>query len=151
MAQAGALATVDEASILERIAAGEFAITIAAELKVHPSALSHRFANRPEYKEARKAGAEVRLETAELEVRSAADVFTLARARETFKTVAWRCEREFPEQWAPRQHITASIAVTNLDALLVTSARELLQTVGQATPNGGLICGYAETADDEHT
>lgn len=104
--RAGALAHIDDEAILERIQAGEHAIHIAQELGVHQSALYHRYAENPHYKLARRLGARVRLEQAEREIEGAADAFTLARARERFRAVAWRCEREFPDEWGQKTHVT---------------------------------------------
>jgi hypothetical protein len=112
--RAGALAHIDDDAELARIRDGEHASVIAAELGVDNSAIYHRYAKRPEYLQARELGAEVRLETAEREITEAPDAFSLARARERFRAVAWRCEREFPGRWGAKQQVDVqgSISVT---------------------------------------
>lgn len=104
--RAGALAHINDDEILTRIRAGEHAIHIAQELGVHQSALYHRYAENPQYKVARRLGARVRLDGVEQEIAAAPDPFTLARAREKFRALAWRCEREFPDEWGQRTHVT---------------------------------------------
>lgn len=104
--RAGALAALDDEAVLARIQAGEHASKIAEELGVHKSALYHRYAGLPRYLQAREHGAEVRLEEAERQIEEAPDPFTLARARERFRAVAWRAEREFPARWGQKNHVT---------------------------------------------
>jgi hypothetical protein len=103
--RAGALAHINDDEILSRIQAGELAARIAEELGVHKSAISHRYAGRPEYTQARELGTEVRLEEAENEITGAQDSFTLARARERFRAIAWKAEREFPHRWGQTKHL----------------------------------------------
>lgn len=104
-ARAGMLADLDDEMVFDRLAAGEHATSIADELGVHPSAISHRYSGNERYMDARRSGSECRLTAAELAISEAITPFTLARAREVFRAVAWRCEREFPDKWASKQEV----------------------------------------------
>jgi AcrR family transcriptional regulator len=104
--RAGALAHINDEVVLSRLQAGEDAARIAEELGVHKSAIYHRYSNDPRYKPARKLGTHVRIDESEREIKDAQDPFTLARARERFRAVAWRAEREFPDEWGQRTHVT---------------------------------------------
>ena len=107
---ANALANVDDDVILSRLAAGELASHIAVELGVHKSAIYHRYEDRADYKQAREYGMQVRVEEADSAIATAPDVFTLSRARECFRAVSWRAEREFPHRWGQKQQVTVTTA-----------------------------------------
>lgn len=96
---------LDDNKLIERIAAGEAPVRIAEELGVARQALYMRYAGNEAYQVARAVGAEVRLDSAECEITEAQDPFTLARARERFRAVAWRCEREYPARWGLKQEL----------------------------------------------
>jgi hypothetical protein len=130
---------LDEQTVFDRIRAGEHASQIAAELGLHKSAISHRYRQNPEYLEARLSGAENRLEQAEIEIRAADDPLTLARAREVFRAVAWRCEREFPARWGQSHHLTVE-NVGDLGEKLRRSRERVIEgeTVAQI-PNAALL------------
>ena len=99
MATPGALANLDVDHVLwERIANGEIAQQIASQLGVHHSNLYRKLAQHPEYPAAREAGLAARLDKAEYDVETA-DERTLPRARELWRVVTWRAERECPARW----------------------------------------------------
>lgn len=110
MAKNNILANVNDDDILSRLAQGELASHIAVELGVHKSAIYHRFEDRKDYKQAREYGMQVRVEESETEIATAQDVFTLSRARERFRAVSWRAEREFPHRWGQKQQVTVTTA-----------------------------------------
>lgn len=123
-----ALANVDDDIILGRLAAGELASHIAVELGVHKSAIYHRYEDRADYKQAREYGMQVRVEEADSAIATAPDVFTLSRARECFRAVSWRAEREFPHRWGQKQQVLVGVAPT-IDASLLGVASELLSRI----------------------
>ena len=105
-ARAGALSHVTDAELIQRIADGAHGSKLADELGVEKSAIYHRFRDNPAYQIARRYGAEVRLESSEREIQEATDPFTLSRARERFRAVAWRAEREHADRWGVKQQLT---------------------------------------------
>lgn len=125
--RAGALALIDDDSILSRIEGGENPARIAHSLGVHKSAIYHRFANRPDYQLARKSGMHVRVEEGEDEISDATDPFTLARAREKFRAISWRAEREFPDTWGAKA--TLDVRVDLGGALQAISERLQERTI----------------------
>jgi AcrR family transcriptional regulator len=130
--QYGALAIIDDESILSRLAAGELASHIAAELGVHKSAIYHRFADNQEYQRARTYGMEARLEDSETEITTSHDQFTLSRARERFRAVSWRAEREFPHRWGAKQQFAVSLPAS-IDAALAGLAIDLLAKIASTS------------------
>jgi hypothetical protein len=58
----GALAKLDQDSVLDRVAAGEYASHIAQELRVTKQALQYRLRTHPKYQEAREVGCELRID-----------------------------------------------------------------------------------------
>ena len=104
--RSGVLANIDEESIIERIAQGERAYLIAAELGVAHSSLYRRMAKNPDYLPARSAAYDFRLDKATDEIASAADQCSVSRGRELFRAIAWRAEREFPQRWGQKQEVT---------------------------------------------
>jgi len=98
MATPGKLAHLEPSELIERIYNGEVPVRIAEQANVHKCSIYRFLADHPEYQKARKAGMAVRLDDAELGVMEA-DERTLARAREVWRVVTWRAEREHPESW----------------------------------------------------
>ena len=94
-------------TVLQRIRSGERLIDIAKSLglKDH-SAIIHAFSDDPDYQEARKVAVEVRMETREMQLEVADESVTVARARELLSHARWRAEREFPDRWGQRNHVT---------------------------------------------
>lgn len=148
--RAGALAHINDDEILARIKAGEHASRIAQELGVHKSAISHRYQGKPEYLQAREQGAEVRLEEAEMQIIEASDPFNLARAREAFRAVAWRCEREFPNRWGQRTQVSVTVGLS--DELQRIAERKRKQLEGQVIHSAApqLTQGNTEITDAEY-
>lgn len=124
----GALATVDKQSILERIAAGEYVPAIAESIGVSKQALAQSLArwDRDAYLAARETAAEIRLDEAAMAIEAARDQVDLARARERFRAVAWRAEREHPARWGTRP--ATAIQVNGADGMSV-------QIVSYAAPD----------------
>ena len=110
--RAGALATLDHDQVIHRIAQGEYAVNIAKELGVHHSSVYRQLAKHPEYEQAKEEAWHFRLDDALQEIEKAPDPCTLARARERFRAVAWRAERECPGKWGQKTQITGDLSIT---------------------------------------
>ena len=134
--RAGALAHVNDETLLDRLAAGEKASHIAQQLGVHKSAIYHRFANRPEYLQARKDGTAVRIDDVEQEIETAADPFTLSRARERARIVLWRAEREFPGDWGAKQQITGDLQISVQINRGIDIEGEIVNQISDASETG---------------
>lgn len=111
LARTGKLATLDAQHVLDRIAAGEYVPAIAQEIGVSKQALAQALAryDRDSYLQARETAAEIRLDEAAMAIEKAEDVIDLARARERFRAVAWRAEREHPQRWGQRTQVTHEV------------------------------------------
>ena len=107
MATPGKLATIDPDALIERIANGTVPIHLAAELGVHHASIYRFLAKHPEALEARRTGMACRLDHAEQAVLSA-DERTLSRAREAWRVVTWRAEREHPDAWGNATKLTGA-------------------------------------------
>jgi hypothetical protein len=107
----GALANINRAHILDRIAAGEYVPALAQELGVSKQALAQSLAryDKDAYQAAREIAAEIRLDEATMAIEQAADTVDLARARERFRAVAWRAEREHPHRWGAKPSTAVQI------------------------------------------
>lgn len=128
--RSGALAHIDDPTLLDRIEAGERASHIAQELGVHKSAIYHRFANRSDYKTATRNGTAVRIEELEQEIEDSTDSFTLSRARERGRVVMWRAEREHPDTWGAKGlNININTGPVTINEALVGRAADLLGLV----------------------
>jgi hypothetical protein len=102
-----AIAVIHRELVLERIRAGHRLIDIAADLGLSShAAIVNVLGNDPEYVEARKVAVETRIEKREGELEVADDNVTVARARELLSHARWRAEREFPDRWGQRNHVT---------------------------------------------
>lgn len=107
MATPGLLANLDVDHVLDRIANGEIAQQIAHSIGVHHSNLYRKLATHPEYPAARESGLAARLDKAENDVETA-DERTLPRARELWRVVTWRAERECPARWGATNKLTGA-------------------------------------------
>ena len=94
--------------LVERVANGEIPSRIATELGVTKAAVYYRVAEHPHYPKARKLGMAIRLDDAEGAIVDSRDQLTLSRAREAFRAVAWRAEREHPDAWGVTSKLTGA-------------------------------------------
>jgi hypothetical protein len=136
MAQSGALATLDDDAIIERIANGEYQSHIAHELGVRPQSLHERISRHPGYRQALEVRHWLKLDASERAIDTSPD---LARAREQFRAAAWRAERECPERWGQRQEVTVR---SDQAADVLAELKALRQELGLA---GRVIDGVADT------
>lgn len=129
MAKAGALKAIDPSQILNRVASGEYVPAIAQELGVSKQALSQFLAkhDKDSYLAARETAAEIRLDDAMMAIEQATDPLDLARARERFRAVAWRAEREHPGRWGQRQQVTHDVG-PDLSAMLRDARKRVADT-----------------------
>lgn len=116
------LIQLDKTAILDRIAAGEYVPAIAESIGITKQALAQSLArfDKTAYLEAREIAAEIRLDEASIAIENARDVIDLARARERFKAVAWRAEREHPNRWAARPATQIAIGGNELTVNVVS-------------------------------
>jgi hypothetical protein len=124
MATPGVLANVSPDALIERIYNGAIPAHLAESIGAHKCSVYRHLADHPEYQRARKTGMAVRLDDAEHAV-ATADERTLARAREVWRCVTWRAEREHPDVWGPKQQ-SITINVLRVDSALGGSAADLL-------------------------
>lgn len=112
----------DHAALIDRIASGEYVPALAREYGVTKQALSARLRRiAPEaYAEAREIAAEIRLEDAQMAIAAAEDNIDLARARELFRAVAWRAEREHPSRWGTRPNTAIQVSGDGLQVQIVS-------------------------------
>jgi hypothetical protein len=146
----GALANVDMGAILDRIADGEYVPALASELGVSKQALAKALAKRDRdaYLAAREIAAEVRLEEVTMAIEQARDQVDLARARELFRAVAWRAEREHPHRWGAKP--STAIQVNASDGAGVQIVSYASQDAAQTTvslPQQPPLC---DAIDDEN-
>lgn len=98
--------TADE--LVSRVENGEIPSRIAEELGVTKAAVYYHLHPHPDYQPARKTGMAIRLDDAEGKIIAAEDQLSLARAREAFRAVAWRAEREHPAEWGNTSKIAGA-------------------------------------------
>jgi hypothetical protein len=125
MATPGALANVDTNDLIERIYNGDIPARIATELGVTKAAVYYHVGEHPEYQRARRIGMAIRLDEAEIGIVDSPDQLTLSRAREQFRAVAWRAEREHPDVWGQKQQ-AIQINVLSVTSALGSLAGDLL-------------------------
>lgn len=124
------LGNIDLDQIIGRIAEGTYAADIAKELGCSKAALHYKLRQHPAYQEAKLIGVELRLDEGLIEMEAAGDDLNLVRAREArLRRLEWRAEREHPERWGQRTHVTHE-DVTDLASKL-RRARE--RTIGSGT------------------
>src|SRR5512146_1922822 len=95
--------------IIAELAKGVDLRIIAPRLDVTPAAISQYLSHDPEYVQAREIGMAQKIEACEQEVESATTPLNLARARERFRIVSWRAEREFPHRWGQRTQVDVTV------------------------------------------
>ena len=137
----------DPAPILAQYLTEARTSDIAAQYGVTRPALNMWLLDRAEdaWKKAQVARALSRKESAEDDLEDAADPLTLARAREKFRAVAWRAEREFPARWGSKTEIKQEVTHK-----LQLDDAELARRVASLMQSRGLIIeGSAETVVDQ--
>ena len=111
MARPGTLANIDKDELIEDIANGAIPAYIARQLGVSKSSIHYQLSDHPLYQKARVVGMEVRLDDAELDLRES-DESNLPRAREVWKAVTWRAEREHPARWGAKSETKVDQSIT---------------------------------------
>lgn len=106
-----AVAIREREQIIQRLAAGQDLRQIAPDLGVSSAAISQYLAKDPAYRAAREQGIAQKIEECEEEIKTASDALNLARARERFRVVSWRAEREFPATWGQRQQFESVVPI----------------------------------------
>lgn len=134
--------------ILERVAKGEFLSSIAQSFGITHPAISQVLANDPDYRQARRDGAQKRLEEQYAKLEGAKTQLTLARARETWKAASWFAEREFPDQWGQKNQSISVVVQVSADEL-VGSAEDLLKSVADRQQTQRTIESQATLCNEE--
>lgn len=129
----GALATLDDDAIVQRIASGEYQSHIARELGVAPQSLHARITKHPKYRDALKARNSAKLDDAQEDIETAPQA-DLARARESWKAATWRAERECPDEWGQRTQVDVTIDIgSSLQAISERRQARIIDAVVQQT------------------
>jgi hypothetical protein len=118
---------------------GETTDAIAARYNIDGSTLRRWLLTDDLADFARKTYFDGELATARQEIRAAPDPFTLARAREDFRAVAWLAERRLPAFYGQSHHLTVE-NVGDLGEKLRRSRERVIEgeTVAQI-PNAALL------------
>ena len=113
MASKGALAMLDDDSVLERISSGEIMRSIASELGVRKQSLRERLMKHPKYSEAIQDQAESIVEAATEECMNCEpDMPVIARARLRLEAAhKWAAARD-PARWAANKPSPGGSGVT---------------------------------------
>ena len=139
------IALVSPDELVERVANGEIPSRIATELGVTKAAVYYHLFDHPKYQPARKSGMAIRLDDAESAIIDSTDQLTLSRAREAFRAVAWRAEREHPELWGATNKVTGAdggplqVRIVRYGDTIegkATRADELTPLIVPSTPSG---------------
>ena len=131
-----ALAILRKDDILQSLERGELMKNIAASLGITPGAISHALANDPRYQAARESGMATQLDNWQDKLENAEDAFNLARAREAFRAVSWRAEREYGGKWSTHSEVTHKGSAPSLT--IVLSTQQMPESDGQVHENSAL-------------
>lgn len=142
--------TADE--LVARVENGEIPSRIATELGVTKAAVYYHLSDHPDYQKARKTGMAIRLDEAETNVIDSNDQLSLSRAREAFRAVAWRAEREHPQEWSNKPDIAIQINnISGLEQALTGDAAGLLdklRTVASVQQSSAALDILPSVSDD---
>lgn len=127
MATPGALAAIPPQDLVERIYNGAIPSHLAEELGVAKSSIYRHLADHPDYQHAKHTGMAVRLDDAELAVSTATEC-TLPRAREMWRCVTWRAEREHAGTWGAKQQLDVRSVNVEIKEYVVRIANGALHT-----------------------
>lgn len=122
-----ALALQRKDEIIQRVANGEFLRVISADLGITPAAISQNLAKDLDYQAARETGIEQQLENWQQEIATADDGLKLGRARESFRAVAWRAEREHAARWGAKQEIKHTGTAPMLSVTVVAAPQSAVE------------------------
>lgn len=101
-----ALAKLDADFLIDRISDGAFLRDLSKDTGIDKRRLSEYLRKHPDYASAKKTSIQVQIEDAQLALSLAREASDIARAREMFRAAAWRAERECPDEWGQRTHVT---------------------------------------------
>lgn len=120
-----AVALQHREAILQSIANGKRLTDLSEQLHVSPQAISKVLVKDPEYQAAIELGHAIRLDNAERAIEAASDQVEVARASASWRSIAWRAEKEVPSRWGNRMNIAMEVSV-KVEERLSASAGELL-------------------------
>ena len=127
-----AIALIKRAEILDMLASGLRLSDIAPKFGVTPQAISAPLVNDPEYKASIMMGFEQRLDKAENDISIATDALEVSRAREYFRALSWRAEREAREKYGANLQVSVNIDISGA----LDDARQRAQRVVRSTIQG---------------
>lgn len=128
-----AIAVLRRDEIIRHLAEGCDLKEIAPRYGITPAAISQVLSTDPEYIAARERGIEQKIEDCEGEIKTAPDALNLARARERFRVVSWRAEREFPHRWGTKTQAVVDVRVS-VDRAAIGDIRDILGAVSGSRP-----------------
>ena len=143
MATPGALASIDDSALIEQVANGVLVQQIAEQLGVHHSSLYRRLVKHPDYPAAQEARHALALDDAQHDLITA-DERTLPRAREVWRAVTWRAEREAAHRWGQRTQVDVTV---DIGAALQDLSERLRVASEQRTVEGVRITDVMSNAD----
>lgn len=129
MSNEGALATLDDNMVFERLASGELTKTIAAEYGVRKESLRERLIKRnpDRYKAVIKEQAESIVEAATQEcMECPADMPIIARARLKLEAAHKWAAARYPEVWGRQNGVSLTINQVALDSTAIAGISDLL-------------------------
>jgi hypothetical protein len=131
------LVTQNKQRILDRLSKGELLTDIAKDYGLTGQAISNRLSDDPEYKAAREASLECRMDNKErdLEVLALDPDVSLARIaiqRELLSHARWRAERECKARWGKESQVININTNASVESLLSNRAADLLNSISPA-------------------
>lgn len=74
--------------------------------------------------------------------------FNLACARERYRAVSWRAEREFPHRWGAKTQVSGDLSITVQIQRGVTYEGEKANEISEAIPAGSFVTNQESGASD---
>lgn len=113
--------------IIRRVEQGEELRTIAPDFNVTPAAISNKLAKDQDYRVARVAGLEDRLEQRIVELEQATDQLGVSRARELVKLAQWKLERLVSEVYGNQPKIAIQVNTVPTTQLLEDDLKDIIE------------------------
>ena len=123
-------AVVHKQTVIERLSKGEQLPTIAKDLGITASAISHALSKDTDYIDAIVLQLDVRMRQREEEVESATDMFSLARAKELLRHSEFRASTEARSRWGNKDIPVININTGNqVDTILAEKITDILKAI----------------------
>jgi hypothetical protein len=151
MSNEGALANLDDAAAIERIASGTLSKVIAAEFGVTPFGLRKRLAKHPDYKEAVAQQAHALVEDAVSEIFSEElelDAVAIARARVRADTAFKYAKAHNPDYADKSLNLNVNVTVEQAIQFDAGALLDSVRVIDQARDSGATMGVTAERIED---